>query len=153
MNLCVAVIAQYLIIAIGLISITAIILSERTVRNDMIRLAVLSFAIAFLVAFVAGACYYSDRPFVIENTTPLVPHQPDNGFPSHHTLAGVVAAAVIFIYRRRLGVLLLVLGLLVGAARIMAGLHYPLDIASSIVIAIVAVFCAWLVLKKVGGRF
>ncbi|MFC1964487.1 phosphatase PAP2 family protein [Chloroflexota bacterium] len=148
MTVLIIVAAQYLVIIVGLIAVAAAVLSDREVRNSIIKLAVLSFAIAFLIAFVAGIFYYDAHPFVIENIEPLVPHQPDNGFPSHHTLGAMVAAATIFVYRRKLGVLLGVLGLLVGIARIMARLHYPVDIAGSVLIAIVATYLAWVVLKK-----
>ncbi|MFH1087699.1 MAG: phosphatase PAP2 family protein [Chloroflexota bacterium] len=153
MTVLITVIAQYLVVIVGLIAVAAAVLSERAVRNSIIKLAVLSFAIAFLISFVAGTVYYDARPFVVENIEPLVPHQPDNGFPSHHTLGAMVAAATIFVYRRRLGVLLSMLGVLAGIARIVAGLHYPVDIAGSILIAVIAVFCAWMALKKLDRRF
>jgi undecaprenyl-diphosphatase len=153
MNLFITFIARYLVFAIGLIFIVAILLSARTVRIDMIKLTALAFALAFLTAFLLGQLYYSDPPFVIEDIEPLITHQPDNSFPSHHTLVSMVATGVVFIYRRILGLLLLVMGLLVGAARVMAYLHYPLDIVASILIAVVAVFCAWLLLKKVDRTF
>ena len=56
----------------------------------------------------------------------------------------------MFVYRRKLDILL---GVLVGIARIMVHLHYPIDIAGSILIAIIATFCAWMILKKLDRRF
>jgi undecaprenyl-diphosphatase len=65
----------------------------------------------------------------------------------------MVAAAVIFVYRRKVGILLGVLGILVGVARVMAYLHHPIDIVASILIAVIATFCAWLILKKSDRKF
>ncbi|MGD0780421.1 MAG: phosphatase PAP2 family protein [Dehalococcoidales bacterium] len=144
---------QYLIIVVGLIAVVATIFSEKTVRWSIIKLVILSFGLAFLIAYIAGMLYYDTRPFVVENIQPLIPHLPDNGFPSDHTLAATVTAAVIFVYRRKLGILLGVLGILVGVARIAAHLHYPIDVVASILIAVIATFCAWLTLKKFDRRF
>jgi undecaprenyl-diphosphatase len=144
---------QYLIIIVGLIAILVTVFSEKAIRWSIIKLAVLSLGIAFLIAYIAGMLYYDARPFVVEHIEPLISHQPDNGFPSDHTLAAMVTAAVIFVYRRKLGILLGVLGIGVGIARIAAQLHYPIDIIGSILIAVIATFCAWLILKKLDRRF
>ncbi len=153
MSVFIAITGQYLIIVVGLIAIVAIILSEKSTWWSIIKLAILSFGIALLIAYIAGILYYDTRPFVVEHIEPLISHQPNNGFPSDHTLIAMVAAAVIFVYRRKLGILLGVLGILVGVARIMAYLHYPIDIVASIFIAFIATFCAWLVLKKFDRKF
>lgn len=153
MTALIAITARYLLIIVALIAVVATVLSGKTVRNSIIKLAILSFGIAFLIAFVAGICYYDARPFVIEGTEPLVPHKPDNGFPSDYTLVAMVTAAVVFVYRRKLGILLGVLGLFVGIVRVIAQLHYPIDIVGSILIAFIATFCAWMILKKLEQRF
>jgi len=153
MTVLITITAQYLIFVVVLIAIIVALLSEKKVRWSIIKLALLSFGLAFLIAYIAGLLYYNDRPFVVEHIEPLISHQPDNGFPSDHTLAAMTAAAVIFVYRRKLGILLGVLGLLVGIARIMAHLHYPVDIVASVFIAVIATFCAWLILKKFDRRF
>ncbi len=149
----IAVTAQYLIIIAGLIAIVATMFSEKALRSNIVKLAILSFLIAFLIAFIAGIFYYDTRPFVIEHIEPLIPHKPDNGFPSDHTLAAMVIATTIFVYRRKLGILLGVLGILVGIVRIIAQLHYPIDIVGGIVIAIVATYCAWIILNKLDRGF
>jgi undecaprenyl-diphosphatase len=153
MTVLITIAGQYLIIVVGLIAVVATIFSEKTVRWSIIKLAILSFGLAFLIAYIAGILYYDARPFAVENIQPLIPHLPDNGFPSDHTLAATVTAAVIFVYRRKLGILLGVLGILVGVTRIMAYLHHPIDIVASILIAVIATFCALQILKKLDRRF
>ncbi len=140
--------AQYLVIIVGLIVAIVTLLSEKPVRRNMIKLAILSFLIAFLIAFVAGIFYYDPRPFVVEHIDPLIPHQPDNGFPSDHTLIAMVMAATVFVFRRKLGILLGVLGILVGISRVVAEVHHPIDIVGSIVIAIMATYSAWMISNK-----
>ena len=140
--------AKYLIYVIAFLAVIATLLSVRAVRYNIIKLALLSFPIAFLVAVIAGHLFYDTRPFVVEHVKPLIPHEADNGFPSDHTLFAMVAAATIFVYRRKLGVFLGILAVLVGVSRVFAKVHYPLDIIGSIVIAIAATCIAWIILRK-----
>lgn len=149
MDTLIVISAKYLIIAVGLLALIATLLSERTVRRNIIRLALLSFPIAFLLALLAGHLYYDTRPFVVEHIEPLIPHAADNGFPSDHTLYTMVAAITMFVHRRKLGVFLGILAILIGVSRVMADLHYPIDIAGSIMIAMVATGLAWIIIKKV----
>ena len=146
--------AKYLFIVVGLLAVIVTLLSKRTARSNIIKLAIFSFPIAFLLALLAGRLFYDTRPFVIENIEPLVPHEANNGFPSDHTLLAMVAASTIFIYRRKFGVFLGILAVLVGVFRMMAKLHYPLDIAASIMIAMATTCIVWMLLKRyVGGRY
>lgn len=140
--------AKYLIYAIVFIALAATLLSERTIRNNIVKLALFSFPIALLMAFIGGLLFYDTRPFVAENIEPLILHEADNGFPSHHTLLAMTTAATIFIYIRRLGILLGILGILVGVSRVLADIHYPTDIVASIAIAVASTFIAWALLVK-----
>ena len=139
--------AKYLIYIIAFLAVIATLLSERTVRCGIVKLALLSFPIAFLASLIAGQLFYDTRPFVVEHITPLIPHGADNGFPSDHTLFAMVTAAIIFVYSRKLGVLLGILGILIGVSRVMAKIHYPIDIVGSIAIAISVTSFAWIILK------
>ena len=139
--------AKYLIYVIAFSAVIATLLSVRAVRCNIIKLALLSFPIAFLVSVIAGHLFYDTRPFVVEQIEPLIPHAADNGFPSDHTLFAMVAAATIFVYNRKLGMLLGILSVLVGVSRVMAKVHYPIDIVGSIAIAIAATCLAWIILK------
>lgn len=143
---------KYLIFIIGLIAIIATLFSEKTVRNNIIILAIISSLIALALALVIGSFYYDPRPFVIDHFIPLIPHSPDNGFPSDHTLFGMVAAATMFIYHRKIGILLGILAILVGIARVIAGIHHPIDIIGGVLIAFAATSIAWLILKVLSRK-
>lgn len=58
-------------------------------------------------------------------------------FPSGHTMLSFAAATILYFYNRRIALILYVLGALIGIARIIAGVHYPLDIIGGAVIGIV----------------
>src|SRR5205085_7935625 len=102
----------------------------------------------YVTAKVLGHVYYDPRPFVQEHFTPLIPHDADNGFPSDHTLITAGVAAVIYFFNRPWGFALLGLALLVGAARVAAGVHHPVDIVGSIVIAVVVSFSTWFFMSR-----
>jgi len=140
--------AKYLIYIIAFVAVIATLLSEKTVRWNIIKLALLSFPIAYLLAFIAGHLFYDTRPFVVQHVEPLIPHGADNGFPSDHTLVAMVAATTIFVYRRKLGVFLGILAVLVGVSRVMAKVHYPIDIIGSIALAIASTCIAWIILRR-----
>ncbi len=87
---------------------------------------VIAVAISELISGLIGR----DRPFVSENGITLVfPHDPDGGMPSHHILFMVAIATCIAASNRILGIALILLALISGAARVAAGIHFPSDIA------------------------
>jgi undecaprenyl-diphosphatase len=95
--------------------------------------------IAVLLSTLAGHLYYDTRPFVSEHIVPLIAHAPDNGFPSDHALLSSFLGFTMMSYSRRIGVLLLAVAVLIGAARVAAHIHQPIDIVGSFVIAAVSV--------------
>jgi len=141
--------AKYLAFVVAFLAIAATLLSQKRIRNNIVKLAILSFAIAFLLAFIGEHFFFDSRPFVVEHVKPLIPHQPDNGFPSDHALAAMVAAAAVFVYHRKVGVLLGILAILVGVSRVMARVHYPVDIVGSFAFATFAVYISWIVLRRI----
>jgi undecaprenyl-diphosphatase len=106
-----------------------------TKKREMAIFAVITLPLIYLMGKLASLLYFNPRPFVVENFTPLVAHAADNGFPSEHTLLSAAVAALVYFFSKKLGALLFVLALLVGAARVLAGVHHALDVTGSIIIA------------------
>jgi len=74
--------------------------------------------------------------------TLLVPHAPETSFPSDHTTF-MLSIAIMLIYfknSRAQGITFLVLSLIGGISRVFCGLHFPLDIIGSIIIALLSSF-------------
>lgn len=149
MNFLIVFIGQYVVFIVGLIALTVTLFSGKKVRNKIIMLAIPSYLVAFGIASAAGILYYNPPPFVLEHTIPLIPHPADNGFPSDHTLYTMVASATMFMYRRKIGILLGILAVLVGICRVLAGIHHPIDIVGSVAIAIAATYIAWVTVKVI----
>lgn len=111
-------------------------------NRDKVKLgaaALASMALAYGLAKLVAHAWYDTRPFVVGHFQPLVAHAADNGFPSDHMLLGAAIASVVFVYNRTWGTVLGVIALVVGAARVLAGVHHVADILGSIVVAVVAV--------------
>lgn len=98
-----------------------------------------SILVALALAKLIGAIFNDPRPFVSDHITPLIAHASDNGFPSDHTLLTMTIASVVFVYHRKLGILLALVAFLVGYARVLAGTHHMIDIVDAIVIALAAI--------------
>jgi undecaprenyl-diphosphatase len=95
-------------------------------------------ALALFANQVVGQFWYEPRPFMIGLGRTLLNHAPENSFPSDHTTlivsvgVGLMATAAA----RRIGVAVIAVGILVGWARVYLGLHFPIDIISSRLIAV-----------------
>jgi undecaprenyl-diphosphatase len=92
-------------------------------------------ALAFLLAQVGTHLIIDPRPFQESGQPPLIPSSVDNGFPSDHTLLLAVVAAVITLVNWRWGLLFWGLAIIVGLARVYAGVHHLTDVAGSLMIA------------------
>ena len=140
--------AKYLIYVVVLGSVVVVLVSPH--RNRLALLAVVALPVAYALARLAGAFFSHPQPFSVSGTEPLIPHIIDNAFPSDHTLIGGVFASVAFLADRRVGIVLWVLALLVGVARVMAGLHYVVDILAATLLAAGTVFVVYKTLRHVG---
>lgn len=147
MNLFIIFTAKYVLYIIVLLAVAILLMANRNQQKILAKISVIAFPLAYIIAKVAGHFVYNVRPFVVEHVRPLIAHAADNGFPSDHTLLSMTIAAVIFTYNKKYGVILAVLALAVGFARVLAKVHHSIDILASSVIAIAATYVAWHVLK------
>ena len=85
--------------------------------------------IAIVISEVISSIYIRQRPFVaVSGVKLLVPHGVDGGMPSHHVVFMTALTASIYFYQKKIAVLLAIITLVTGIARVVAGIHYPSDI-------------------------
>lgn len=149
MHILIIFFAKYLFILPLVIALIAIFKAGSSIRHEIIKLIVVSFPISFILAKIGSHIFYNPRPFVSDHLQPLISHSADNGFPSDHTLLAATLAIVFLAYQRKLGIFLLILSILIGAARVLANVHHPIDIIGSIIFAFIAVSIALIVLKRI----
>lgn len=81
------------------------------------------------------AVWHRPRPFEAHRQiVPLLPATHDASFPSDHASAAFgIAFGVLFVVRRA-GVVFLACAVLIGASRVLAGMHYPTDVFAGAII-------------------
>lgn len=120
----------------------------RPIQKDTLWLAILTLPTAFILSRLVSWLYFNPRPFVVGQFVPLIAHAADNGFPSDHTLLLSAVAMLFWRANRWASIGLWILVVLVGAARVAAGVHHPIDILGSMAISIVVAVSAVAVLKR-----
>jgi undecaprenyl-diphosphatase len=144
--------AKYLFIVIGGIALVYFLAQPRPVQKRILIIAAMTLPLIYIVSKIGGLLYDDPRPFVVGHFVPLIPHEPDNGFPSDHVLLCAGIAAVIYPSRKVLSLVLWVLTLLVGMSRVHVGLHHSVDIIGSIGMAIaVAAFSNFIMSPRMRG--
>ncbi len=73
--------------------------------------------------------YNKPRPFeIIQTLQKLIEQTPGGSFPSGHAAFFFAIAGTIFIYDHKWGTIFFIGALLMGVARVYAGIHWPIDI-------------------------
>jgi undecaprenyl-diphosphatase len=101
-----------------------------------------STTIALIVVLFAKVVAAAPRPFVtFAEVQPLVIESPYSSFPSGHATIFFALATAVWMYHRRLGYFFMVCAVLIAISRVMAGVHYPVDVIFG---AAIGIFIAWL---------
>lgn len=135
-------VAQYLIfLAFAVLAVLLVSQVRRGRWTAMVLPTVVTLIVGYLLGLLAAALHPEQRPFTTHpNVHLLVSHPAGASFPSDHATAAFTVALAVGIFRSvRWGVLLGLVALLIGYARVFDGLHYPGDIAGGLLVGVVAV--------------
>ena len=88
------------------------------------------------------------RPFMTDHIHQLVGAQ-SNSFPSGHAATFFALSVTVFYWDKRLGIFFFAISLLMGIARVAAGVHYPSDIIGGMVVGVAG---AWIVMRAFGKK-
>ncbi|HHS94293.1 MAG TPA: undecaprenyl-diphosphatase [Rhodobacterales bacterium] len=115
-------------------------------RRALVQVAMATL-LALAVNFTIAALWYHPRPFELGIGNQLIAHAPETSFPSDHaTILFAVAFSLFAFGAARLWTwLALVAAVAVSWARVWLGIHWPLDMLGSIVVALGAVLIVALV--------
>ena len=134
--------------------------AQRALRQRFCLGVVTSVLAGLLLAALVAHLYSDNRPFVSRaDTTLLISHAADNGFPSEHTTISFAVAGTLIWWRRWVGLVTIFLASLVGFARVFVGVHWPSDVAAGAAIGIVTGALAahtiswWIPLQARAARF
>jgi undecaprenyl-diphosphatase len=122
--------ARYAVVAY-VVLLAVLWLRRRPPEQRIALLGGVSVLVALGIGQLLGLVFPHHRPF----DTPglggmrlLVTHPPDSGFPSDHATLAFAVTAVLWSYRRRIGILCLAIGLWIAVARVYVGVHFPSDV-------------------------
>lgn len=147
MHAVVTFVAKYFIL-LSMLGALAVWLKVSTPQKKrFIALAVLGAIFSLALAKIANKLYYDPRPFVAGHFTPYFSHSADNGFPSDHTLFASFLAFTTWRFSPKAGWILLVIAILIGLSRVVAGVHHLADIAGSVILAFIGVWIANLIVN------
>lgn len=156
MNILIIPAAKYLFIlsiAIFLLYILYLWRIKRAVFISIIKFSVISLPLTLLLAKIFSHFISDPRPFVVEHVKPLIPHIADNGFPSDHMLLTMALASAVYVYNRKLAIVLVIIAIFVGTARVLAKVHHVEDIIGSAIIAIGVAGIVYFFGKRFFNRF
>lgn len=105
------------------------------IKKEQVLHALVAGGIAWLIAFTIKRIFPTLRPYMINGReTDVVIPPSDGAFPSSHTALAFSLASTIFMHDKKIGFWYLAAALLVGTARVLANVHYPVDILGGAII-------------------
>jgi undecaprenyl-diphosphatase len=139
MDVIIVIIASYFIaIPLTVVIYQLFTISSKQLRYKLMTILVVTGVISIILAKLGSMIINDPRPFMAGNFNPKIISSTDNGFPSDHTLLAASIAWAMRVVSKKLSYVLLGVALLVGLARMAAGVHHSWDVLGSFVITLIA---------------
>ncbi len=129
-------------------------------KKRKMKFVIFSFFSAIFARFVVTeAIRYFDnvsRPFVDNNVNQLIFHETSNSFPSGHATFFFALAMAVYLNRRRTSVnhrcpssvIFFIVAILISISRVIAGIHWPLDILTGAIVGILTTSIIYFLFRK-----
>lgn len=133
MEIIIPFLATYLII---LMFLASIYIFRRKLDSFFIR-GFASYGITKIIETLIKGLFYIPRPYIALGKPSLALFPPtDSSFPSGHASSAFLLATIIFLYNKRLGIVFYIIAVMIGVGRVLALVHYPIDIAGGALLGI-----------------
>jgi membrane-associated phospholipid phosphatase len=152
MHTIVSFIAQYFVGIPVLVIAYLFWKEEKREKIRLIVLIVLSAIAAVILVEIATKAHADPRPFIRDGVKPYFTSSTDNGFPSDHTVFSTVAAGVALSISKKWGIGLLLVAIIIGSARVIAGVHHTQDVIAGVVIGLVSCGVSVAIMKLVNKK-
>lgn len=103
-------------------------------KKKEILLVFFSSFLAYFLSVLLKILFHTPRPFVLLEGVSALFGQSGYAFPSGHTSFFGALAFSIFFLHKKVGYIFMFFALLIGLARISAGVHFPVDILGGFVL-------------------
>lgn len=117
-------------------------------EKKAVLLILIGLPVAILFVKIIHIFIHESRPFVVFNFLPLITEKMDASFPSRHTTIISTIAFSFTYYKSKWAIPMLFIMLWIGASRVFAGVHYPIDILGGFIAAAIALFIGLQIKKK-----
>lgn len=102
--------------------------------------------------------FFRQRPYTYEGYEAirqnlLVKELSDGSFPSGHTLASFEAATAVFIYKKPLGTVALILAALIAFSRLYLFVHFPSDVFAGLIFGVCFAIASYLIIKVLYKKY
>lgn len=125
------------------------IFSSWKLRIKELAMIIFSAFFALVLAEAVKYFYASPRPFeVLSNINLLFSHGGGDSFPSGHATFFAALAAAVFSYHKKLGIMYIIGAVIIGFGRIIAGIHFPIDILAGFILGGAIGLSSYALLKR-----
>ena len=109
-------------------------------KGRNILLIVASTVISYFLANLLKIIVHTDRPIIaLSNISTLIVEN-GHAFPSGHSATIAAFAFAVYFRNKKLGYVCLIAALLIGIARIVVGVHFPIDIIGGYVLGFIVAY-------------
>ncbi|MBM3205141.1 hypothetical protein FJZ48_04175, partial [Candidatus Uhrbacteria bacterium] len=92
---------KYLVFFLPAIAVLFFLCLQKNAKVKLFWFSIITVPTIFILSRIASRLYFHPRPFVVEGVAPLIPHAPDNGFPSDHALLSFTISAIVFTQNKK----------------------------------------------------
>lgn len=104
---------------------------------------IIAVVLAAFTQIIFNFLYFTPRPFVVNHLPVYVAVTPiGSSFPSGHTMVAFALSTILFLKNKNLGLTLFGVSLLIGMGRVLANVHYPIDIFGGLILGVtIGILC------------
>jgi len=132
------------------VAVALILLLDKRHRDCGIALALGLISSVVIGNLILKNAVARPRPcWLVEGYDLLVNNPTDFSFPSGHTLAGFIAATILFNYNRKWGIAAYILAAVIGFSRLYLYVHFPTDVLAGVILGIcIGSLASYIAFKK-----
>lgn len=105
-----------------------------------ILLVFFSSALAWFLAYILKLIFHTERPFVLFPQVSALFNEIGFAFPSGHATFFMALAFALFFNHKKIGYIFIFFALIIGIARIISGVHFPVDILGGFILGYAIAF-------------